>query len=152
MSGWDMFGKVVEGGYDRAGDVIDWGKEKLGEGIDKGSEIAGDVIERAGSAKLADAIRDVGDRTASSLGAEIAELQLGETEEADELIHGNPAKINKAVTDLLDFQTAFDLVGQGMKKLDTGEWKGEAADAFREKFALLPPDWLHAADACEAAA
>ncbi|MEU0272352.1 putative T7SS-secreted protein [Streptomyces sp. NPDC006307] len=152
MSGWDMFGKVVEGGYDRAGDVIDWGKEKLGEGIDKGSEIAGDVIERAGSAKLADAIRDVGDRTASSLGAEIAELQLGETEEADELIHGNPAKINKAVTDLLDFRTAFDLVGQGMKKLDTGEWKGEAADAFREKFALLPPDWLHAADACEAAA
>ncbi|GGT34555.1 hypothetical protein GCM10010207_38250 [Streptomyces atratus] len=53
---------------------------------------------------------------------------------------------------LRDFQKAFDLVGGGMKKLDSGHWKGEAADAFREKFQTLPTDWLRAADAFEDAA
>ena len=53
---------------------------------------------------------------------------------------------------LRDFQKAFDLVGGGMKKLDSSHWKGEAADTFRKKFPTLPTDWLHAADAFEDAA
>ncbi|MFJ1748704.1 putative T7SS-secreted protein [Streptomyces sp. NPDC088116] len=51
-----------------------------------------------------------------------------------------------------DFQRAFDLVGGGMKRLDSGHWKGEAAEAFREEFETLPTDWLHTADAFENAA
>ncbi|MEU9761434.1 putative T7SS-secreted protein [Streptomyces sp. NPDC047985] len=46
----------------------------------------------------------------------------------------------------------FDLVGAGMKKLDSGHGKGEAANASREKFQILPADWLHAAHAMENAA
>lgn len=53
---------------------------------------------------------------------------------------------------LRDFQRAFDLVGGGMKKLDSGHWKGEAADVFRRYFEPLPTDWLRAADAFEDAA
>jgi hypothetical protein len=56
------------------------------------------------------------------------------------------------VKNLRDFGAAFDLVGQGLKSLDSGHWKGEAAEAFRERFESLPTDWLHAADAFEDAA
>lgn len=70
----------------------------------------------------------------------------------NELIHGKPDKIASTVKNLRDFQKAFDLVGGGMKKLDSSNWKGEAANAFREKFETLPTDWLRAADAFEEAA
>ncbi|SPF06107.1 hypothetical protein SMA5143A_6929 [Streptomyces sp. MA5143a] len=39
-----------------------------------------------------------------------------------------------------------------MRKLDSSHWKGQAADTFREKFAMHPKKWLHAADACDKAA
>ncbi|MER5363428.1 putative T7SS-secreted protein, partial [Streptomyces sp. NPDC002785] len=105
-----------------------------------------------GADEWADAVENWGDETASSLGAKVGEQQLGQTEEADELIHGRPEKIAAAVKNLRDFQRAFDLVGGGMKKLDSGHWKGEAADTFRAKFETLPTDWLRAADAFEDAA
>lgn len=63
--------------------------------------------------------RTGGDETASSLGAGVGEQQLGQSEEANELIHGRPEKIAAAVKNLRDFQRAFDLVGSGMKKLDS---------------------------------
>ncbi|MFE9825485.1 putative T7SS-secreted protein [Streptomyces sp. NPDC005791] len=112
----------------------------------------GSGLEKVGADQWADAVEDWGDETASSLGAEVGEQQLGQTEEANELIHGRPEKISAAVKNLRDFQKAFDLVGGGMKKLDSGHWKGEAADAFRAKFQTLPTDWLRAADAFEDAA
>ncbi|SED01445.1 putative T7SS-secreted protein [Streptomyces sp. TLI_105] len=112
----------------------------------------GQALDKVGAHDWADAVEDWGDDTASSLGATVGEQQLGQTEEADELIHGKPEEIAEAVKNLRDFQKAFDLVGSGMRKLDSGHWKGEAADTFREKFQTLPTDWLHAADAMESAA
>ncbi|MET9423511.1 putative T7SS-secreted protein [Streptomyces sp. NPDC006540] len=101
---------------------------------------------------MAEAVEDWGDETASSLGAQVGEQQLGQTEEANELIHGRPEKIAESVKNLRDFHKAFDLVGGGLKKMDSAHWKGEAANTFREKFEPLPTDWLRAADACEDAA
>ncbi|MFD5506007.1 putative T7SS-secreted protein, partial [Streptomyces sp. NPDC127061] len=109
-------------------------------------------LDKVGADGWADAVEDWGDETASSLGAEVGEKQLGQSEEADELIHGRPEKIAATVENLRDFQRAFDLVGGGMKKLDSGHWKGEAADTFRKYFETLPTDWLRAADAFEDAA
>ncbi|MFF9567459.1 putative T7SS-secreted protein [Streptomyces sp. NPDC014685] len=109
-------------------------------------------LDKVGAHGWADGVEDWGDATASALGAEVGEKQLGQSEEADELIHGRPEKIAATVKNLRDFQRAFDLVGAGMKRLDSGHWKGEAADAFREKFRTLPTDWLRAADAFEDAA
>ncbi|MGW0959414.1 putative T7SS-secreted protein [Streptomyces gelaticus] len=146
------WGKLGGDLYDGAGKLVDKGKEIVGEGIDKGTEFLGAGLEKVGADDWADAVEDWGDETASSLGAEVSEKQLGQTEETDELIHGRPEKISAAVKNLRDFQRAFDLVGSGMKKLDSGHWKGEAADAFRRAFETLPTDWLRAADAFEDAA
>ncbi|MEU2347063.1 putative T7SS-secreted protein, partial [Streptomyces sp. NPDC013082] len=149
MVDWGKWGGAL---YDGAGNLVDKGKEVLGEGIDKGTDVLGSGLEKVGADEWADKVEDWGDETASSLGADVGEQQLGRTEEADELIHGRPEKISAAVKNLRDFQKAFDLVGGGMKKLDSGHWRGEAADAFRAKFQTLPTDWLRAADAFEDAA
>jgi RHS repeat-associated protein len=144
----DLTDKLVDG-FDK---TVDKGKELVGEGVDWTTDKVGAGLEKVGADDWADSVEDWGDETASSLGAEVGEQQLGQSEEADELIHGRPAEIAATVKNLRDFQEAFDLVGGGMKKLDSGRWKGEAADTFREKFSTLPTDWLRAADAFEDAA
>ncbi|MFD8951573.1 putative T7SS-secreted protein [Streptomyces xanthophaeus] len=146
------FGGLVDKGLDKLEEGVDAGKKLVGEGIDTATDAIGDGLEYVGADDWADSVEDWGDRTASSLGAKVGEQQLGQTEEADELIHGKVADINASVKNLRDFQSAFDSVGQGMKGLDSSRWKGEAANAFREKFQTLPTDWLHAAGAFEAAA
>ncbi|MBT2364919.1 type IV secretion protein Rhs [Streptomyces sp. ISL-10] len=146
---WRGLGDKLVDGADRA---IDKGKEVVGEGVDYVTDKAGEGLRHYGHDAVAEAVEDWGDETASSLGAEVGEKQLGQSEEANELIHGKPEKIAATVKNLRDFQTAFDLVGGGMKKLDSHHWKGEAATTFREKFQTLPTDWLRAADAFEDAA
>ncbi|MFD0291276.1 putative T7SS-secreted protein [Streptomyces sp. NPDC127118] len=146
------WGRLGDGLVDGAGHVLDKGKEFAGEVVDTGTDMLGAGLDKVGAHGWADGVEDWGDETASSLGAEVGEKQLGQSEEADELIHGRPEKIAATVKNLRDFQRAFDLVGGGMKKLDSGHWKGEAADAFRRAFETLPTDWLRAADAFEDAA
>ncbi|MEU3693510.1 putative T7SS-secreted protein [Streptomyces narbonensis] len=146
------WGGLFDKGIDKVGAGIDRGKEIVGEGVDYVTDKTGQGLESLGARDWADSVEDWGDRTASSLGAEVGEKQLGHSEDADELVRGKPEKIAEAVRNLRDFQRAFDLVGGGMRKLDSGHWKGEAADAFRERFRTLPTDWLHAADAMENAA
>ncbi|WCD91029.1 Putative deoxyribonuclease RhsC [Streptomyces xanthophaeus] len=152
MVSWDDLGRLTDKGIDLVDKGIDKGKELLGEGIDKGTDALGAGLKNVGAEDWADSVEDWGDETASSLGAEVGEQQLGQSEEPNELIHGNPGKIGESVKNLRDFQTAFDLVGAGMKKLDSEQWKGEAANSFRENIQTLPTDWLHAADAFENAA
>ncbi|MEU4267965.1 putative T7SS-secreted protein [Streptomyces sp. NPDC026092] len=149
MVDWRGIGDGIVDGFDRG---IDKGKELVGKGIDHATDKIGDGLDKVGAHDWADAVEDWGDETASSLGAQVGEQQLGQSEEANELIHGKPERIAATVTNLRDFKRAFDLVGGGMKKLDAAHWKGEAANAFREKFQTLPTDWLHAADAMEDAA
>ncbi|WP_328399239.1 DUF6531 domain-containing protein [Streptomyces sp. NBC_00390] len=148
----DLAGKATDKIVDGVSEGIDKGKELVGEGVDYASDKAGAYLRDHGQAAVAEIVEDTGDKWASSLGAEVGEQQLGQTDEPNELIHGNPTKIADSVKNLRDFQKAFDLVGGGMRKLDSNHWKGEAADTFREKFSTLPTDWLHAADAFEAAA
>ncbi|MDX3639369.1 putative T7SS-secreted protein [Streptomyces sp. MB09-02B] len=132
--------------------LVDEGSKKLGEGVDYATDKVGDGLDYVGLHGAADAVEDFGDELAADLGAMPGEQQLGESEEADELIHGNPAKIRESAKHLKDFQAAFDKVGTGMKKVDSSTWKGESGNAFREKFSVHPTKWLHAADACETAA
>ncbi|MCJ0873264.1 putative T7SS-secreted protein [Streptomyces sp. AP-93] len=146
------FGGLVDKGLGKLEDGWDAGEKIVGEGIDKATDAVGDGLEYVGAEDWADAVEDWGDRTGSSLGAKVGEQQLGQTEEANELIHGNVGAITASVKNLRDFQGAFDSVGQGMRGLDPSQWKGAAANAFREKFQTLPTDWLHAADAFEDAA
>lgn len=133
-------------------DGVDAGKKALGEGIDWGTDRLGDGLDKVGLEDAADAVEDWGDGVASDLGATPGEQQLGETEEANELVHGNAEKIRASAKHLRDFSTAFDKVGSGMKKVDSSSWRGKGGDTFREKFGVHPTKWLHAADACETAA
>ena len=146
------WGGLAEKGLGKAGEVWDEGKRKVGEGVDWATDRTGSVLERLDQRAAADVVEDWGDRAASSLGAKVGEQELGRSEEADELIHGSTGDIAASVKNLRDFGSAFGLVGRGLKSLDSGHWKGEAAEAFRERFESLPADWLRAADAFEDAA
>ncbi|MFI1503241.1 putative T7SS-secreted protein [Streptomyces sp. NPDC020597] len=141
----------LNSGLEYGENLVDEGKKKLGEGIDYVTDKAGDGLDRIGLHDAADAVEDFGDELASDLGATPGEQQLGQTEQANELVHGNPAKIRASAKHLKDFQAAFDKVGVGMKKVDSAGWKGVGGDTFREKFGVHPMKWLYAADACEAA-
>ncbi|WP_409060011.1 putative T7SS-secreted protein [Streptomyces sp. SYP-A7185] len=144
-------GDVVNSGLGKLEDGWDTTKKAVGEGVEWGSDKLADGLDHIGADGAADFVKDVGGGVASSLGAEVDERQLGETEQADELIHGSPGTIRQSAKHLKDFHKAFDKVGQGMRRLDSSHWKGEAAKTFREKFAVHPVKWLHAADACGSA-
>ncbi|MGV9554281.1 putative T7SS-secreted protein [Streptomyces sp. NPDC003522] len=145
-------GKLVDSGLEKLDDGLDAGKKFLGEGIDEGTDLIGEGLEKVGAEGWADKVEDFGDGLASELGATPGEQQLGETDQANELIHGDPGAIRGAAGHLKDFRKAFDTTGEGMRKLDSSHWRGEAADAFRKKFAPHPAKWLRAADACDKAA
>ncbi|MET8753287.1 putative T7SS-secreted protein [Streptomyces sp. NPDC004667] len=146
------WGGLVDRGLGKLEDGWDSAKKAVGEGVDKAAHGVGDVLDQVGAHGWADKVDDWGDDVASDLGVSVGEQQLGQSQQANELVHGKPSAIRESAKHLTDFQAAFDRVGQGMKALDSSHWKGAAADAFREKFAMHPTDWLHASDACQAAA
>ncbi|MFJ1868352.1 putative T7SS-secreted protein [Streptomyces sp. NPDC088097] len=146
------WGGLLDKGLGKLEDGWDATKKVVGEGVDKATDGVGDALDHVGAHDWADKVEDWGDDVASDLGASIGEQQLGQTEQANELVHGKPSVIREQAKHLSDFKGGFERVGQGMKALDVEHWKGEAANAFREKFAMHPTDWLHASDACESAA
>ncbi|MZD09170.1 type IV secretion protein Rhs, partial [Streptomyces sp. SID5785] len=141
----------VNDGLGKLEDGIDTGKKLVGKGIDHATNALGDGLDYVGAHGAADAVEDWGDDVASDLGATPGEQQLGETEEANELVHGNPGKIRESAKHLKDFHTAFDHVSSGMRKVDSSGWAGEGGDAFRKKFGVHPTKWAHASDACDTA-
>ncbi|MGW2640811.1 putative T7SS-secreted protein, partial [Streptomyces sp. NPDC001348] len=112
----------------------------------------GEGLDYVGAHDWADSVEDWGDDIASDLGATPGEQQLGQTEEANELVHGSPDKIRESAKHLHDFHGAFDKVSSGLRKVDSSGWQGEGGDAFREKFGVHPAKWAQAAEACGAAA
>lgn len=146
------WGDLLDRGLDKLDHGVQKAKKAVGEGVDKATDGIGAGLEYVGADDWADKVEDWGDDVASDLGVSVGEQQLGQTEQANELVHGKPAAIRESAKHLTDFQGAFDRVGQGMRALDSGHWKGQAAEAFRAKFAMHPTHWLHASDACEAAA
>ncbi|WP_438314739.1 putative T7SS-secreted protein [Streptomyces sp. HUAS TT3] len=149
MTDW---GDLVNKGLEKAEHGWDSAMKSVGEGVDKATDGIGAALDYVGAHDAADKVEDWGDGFASGMGATVREQDLGETEQANELVHGSPTAIRESALHLKDFQSAFEGVGEGMRALDTEHWKGAAADAFREKFALHPGDWLRAAAACESAA
>ncbi|MFE1883502.1 putative T7SS-secreted protein [Streptomyces diastatochromogenes] len=131
----------LKSGYDHV-------KRTTGHVIDEGAHGVGDALDWAGAHGVADKVDDWGDSTASKLGAHVDEQQLDETEDPKELIHGNPAKLRETAGHLRNFATSFGAVATGMQQLDSSDFKGEAADAFRKKFATHQVKWRQAAEAC----
>ncbi|MFJ9818285.1 putative T7SS-secreted protein [Streptomyces sp. NPDC101151] len=135
----------LKSGYDHV-------KRTTGHVIDEGAHGVGDALDWAGAHGAADKVDDWGDSTASKLGAHVDEQQLDETEDPKELIHGDPAKLRATAGHLQNFAKSFGAVASGMQKLDSSEFKGEAADTFRKKFATHQVKWRQAGEACGDAA
>uniref|UniRef100_A0AAU2V406 DUF6531 domain-containing protein n=1 Tax=Streptomyces sp. NBC_00003 TaxID=2903608 RepID=A0AAU2V406_9ACTN len=149
------FGGLVDGGKNllnrglgKVEEGIDAGKKAVGGAVDEGAHAVSGLLDRVGAHGLAEQVDDFGDAFASELGAHVDEKQLGQTELFNDLVHGNPKTIRAAGKHLADFSTAFGKVGQGMRRLDSGSWKGQAAEAFRAQFAMHPAKWDEASFAC----
>jgi hypothetical protein len=149
MSSWGKWGGELLG---EGKSLFDHAKRLTGEAVDEGADVTGDALDEIGAHGTAQKVRHGGDRVASYLGAHVAERQLGPDAEPSDLIHGKPSTIREKARHLLVFAVAFEEVGVGMKAVDSDGWQGEAADTFREKFALHPTKWLQAAVAFQQAA
>lgn len=141
---------------DRANDVgetvegaVDEGSELLGEGVEAVSHVAEDGLDAVGANSAADWVRERGDRLADQLGAEVGEMQLGETEDPKQLVHGDVGKIDEAVSHLSDLAAAFGNVSAGMSGIDAGDWQGQGGAAYEARWSKTPTDWARAEAACE---
>ncbi|MFF1871154.1 putative T7SS-secreted protein [Kitasatospora herbaricolor] len=146
------FGDFVDGVGDAFEDGIDSVKSTVGSAVDGGAHLLGDGLDAVGLHGAAQAVDSFGDSVADSLGAQVGEYQLGESDDPKDLVHGDVEGLGESVKHLRRFQAAFEQTGQGLSRLDADHWKGAAGDAFRAKFAPQPKLWLTAADACRAAA
>ncbi|MGW2474523.1 putative T7SS-secreted protein [Streptomyces sp. NPDC001665] len=141
------------------GDIIsDLTPDSVEDAVEDGLEWAGDRVEDAGNWTAdrlddvgwdsgADWVREQSRSVANRLGAEVDEMDLGQTEDKTKLIYGSPSKIDATVTKLRAFQSAFDGTGDGLRGLNSGELKGETANALRKAVSKQPPKWYAAADA-----
>ncbi|WP_405984498.1 putative T7SS-secreted protein [Streptomyces sp. NBC_00872] len=141
----DFVPDVIE---DAAEDATEW----VGNRVEDGGRWTADRLDDVGWESGADWVREQSGSLANRLGAEVDELDLGQSEDRTKLVYGSPGKIRSTASHLRDLQSAFSNVGQGLRGLDSGSLRGEGADAFRETVAIEPPKWLRAADACEEAA
>ncbi|MGC5365332.1 putative T7SS-secreted protein [Streptomyces sp. DT24] len=133
-------------------DKIEAGTEWLGNRVEDAGDWTADRLDDVGWDSGADWVREKSRSVANRMGAEVDEMDLGQTEDKAKLIYGSPSKIRSGVAHLRVMQGAFDQVGEGLGGLDSSAIKGQAADAFRATVAIEPPKWFKAADAFEKAA
>jgi uncharacterized protein YukE len=122
-------------------------KQGAGDLVNDGAHVLGDGLNAVGLHGAANAVETEGDKIGYSLGADVGELQLGQTSDPKELVHGDAGTIRSTAAKLKTFQTGFGEVADGLDQIDTGYWEGAAADAFRAKFAPEPAKWSEAATA-----
>ncbi|MFJ4966837.1 putative T7SS-secreted protein [Streptomyces sp. NPDC088729] len=133
-------------------DAVEDGVEWAGDRVEDAGNWTGDRLDDAGWESGADWVREKSRSVANRMGAEVDEMDLGQTEDKTKLIYGSPSEIRSTATHLRKLQGAFDKVGGGLKGVDSSALKGQAADAFRDSVSIEPPKWFNAADAFEKAA
>ncbi|MBO0805002.1 MAG: hypothetical protein J2P25_18250, partial [Nocardiopsaceae bacterium] len=127
-------------------------KQDAGDAISGGAHLLGDGLNAVGAHGAAQDVETAGDKLGSSLGGDVPELQLGQTSDPAQLVHGNPGEIRSTATKLRGFASGFGEVAAGLGAIATGHWEGTAADAFRAKFSPQPAKWQAATEAMGKAA
>jgi hypothetical protein len=122
-------------------------KQATGSALNGGARLLGDGLNAVGLHGAAQTVDTLGDKAGYDLGADVPELQLGQTSDPTELVHGDPAAIRSSATQLRSFSSAFGQTAAGLRGLDPAQWTGSAADAFRAKFAPHPAQWQDASSA-----
>ncbi|WP_217199702.1 putative T7SS-secreted protein [Streptomyces buecherae] len=133
-------------------DVVEKGTEAIGKGVENVGNTAADGLDEIGAHSAADWTRQSSRSVADGMGADVAEMRLGETDDPTKLIYGSPSKLASTVSHLRDFQAAFERIGNGLKGLQSTGWQGEAAGMFRVRMTYEPKKWFTAADAFQKAA
>ncbi|MGW4199838.1 putative T7SS-secreted protein [Streptomyces sp. NPDC004726] len=141
----DLTPDVIE---DAVEDATEW----VGDRVEDAGDWTADRLQDVGWDSGADWVREQSRSLANRMGAEVDEMDLGQTEDKTKLIYGSPSKLRSTSSHLKDLQKAFNNVGLGLEGLDSSSLKGQAADAFRSTVKIEPPKWFKAADACEKAA
>jgi RHS repeat-associated protein len=126
------------------GQLISDGEHLLGQVADEGAHAVGRGLTDIGLGQVGNIVDGWGDEAASALDPE---LQLGQTDDPTQLIHGDPAAIRSTAASLYQFSGAFAQTSSGLSGIDTSHWTGAAADAFRAKYAPEPGKWRTASDA-----
>ncbi|MFE0421372.1 putative T7SS-secreted protein [Streptomyces sp. NPDC058953] len=140
------------------GDIVgDLTPDSVENAVEKGTAWVGDRVEDAGGWTAdrlddigwesgSDWVRDKSRSLANRMGAEVDELDLGQSEDKTRLVYGSPSKLRSTASHLKDLQKAFDNVGLGLEGLDSDTLKGQMADAFRTTVKIEPPKWFKGAD------
>ncbi|CAL9423274.1 putative T7SS-secreted protein [Streptomyces sp. enrichment culture] len=137
---------------DSVEEAVEDGVEWLGDRVEGAGNWTADRLDDVGWESGADWVREQSRSVANRMGAEVDEMDLGDTEDKTKLVHGSPDKIRSTAEKLRGFQKAFDDAGGGLKGLDPSRLKGETAEALRKAVSTQPPKWFEGADACEKAA
>uniref|UniRef100_A0AAU2VWQ4 DUF6531 domain-containing protein n=1 Tax=Streptomyces sp. NBC_00008 TaxID=2903610 RepID=A0AAU2VWQ4_9ACTN len=132
---------------DSVEDVVEDGVEWAGDRVEDVGNWTADRLDDVGWDSGADWVREQSRSVANRMGAEVDEMDLGQTEDKTKLIYGSASKLDATVSKLRAFQAAFDSTGDGLKGLDSGQLKGETANALRSAVSTQPPKWYTAADA-----
>ncbi|WP_406095148.1 putative T7SS-secreted protein [Streptomyces sp. NBC_01013] len=133
-------------------DAVEDGTKWVGDRVEDAGDWTADRLEDVGWDSGADWVREQSRSVANRMGAEVEEMDLGQTEDKKKLIYGSPSEIRSTATHLKNLQSSLDKVGGGLKGLDASELKGKTADAFRDSVTIEPPKWFKASDAFEKAA
>ncbi|MEU0673014.1 putative T7SS-secreted protein [Streptomyces sp. NPDC006172] len=137
---------------DSVEEAVEDGVEWVGNRVEDAGNWTADRLDDVGWESGADWVREQSRSVANRLGAEVDEMDLGQTEDKAKLIYGSVDELNATATKLRAFRTAFDDAGEGLKGLDSSRLKGETAEALRTAVGTQPPKWFTGADACEKAA
>ncbi|MER5829924.1 putative T7SS-secreted protein [Streptomyces sp. NPDC002130] len=133
---------------DSVENAVEDGVEWAGNRVEDAGNWTADRLQDVGWESGADWVREQSRSVANRMGAEVDEMDLGQTEDKTKLIYGSPSKVTATADKLRAFQTAFDDAGDGLKGLDSSRLKGETAEALRTAVSTQPPKWYAAADAC----
>ncbi|KJK39619.1 type IV secretion protein Rhs [Streptomyces variegatus] len=133
---------------DSVENAVEDGVEWAGNRVEDAGNWTADRLQDVGWESGADWVREQSRSVANRMGAEVDEMDLGQTEDKTKLIYGSPSKVTATADKLRAFQTAFDDAGDGLKGLDSSRLKGETAQALRTAVSTQPPKWYAAADAC----
>ncbi|MER5641493.1 putative T7SS-secreted protein [Kitasatospora sp. NPDC002227] len=131
-----------------------WGEAKAfaGEFVDMHAHMAGGLLDAVGLDDWAHKVDKWGDGIADDLGAAVGELNLGETDDPKELVHGDAKALGDTAKHLQNFASAFEDAYNGLSRMDADHWQGKAAEAFRKRFGEHPVAWRITAEACTDAA
>ena len=73
--------------------------------------------------------------------------ELGESADPAALLPGDPDAVRSVASAMARLGSALVGAGDGLRCIDTGDWQGDAADAFRLAFDPVPPHWTGTGEA-----